>query len=131
MTQELEDGYDLAIKASNQGRKLTNEIADLELELNELKINQTEDDAERMTIAEVTQASAECEKELQTMTERLALNQAEVPRLKALHIKESKLVDQLRITRNTMEKAEGDRRRTLVSQTRGGTLVRIESSRNW
>ncbi|KAG0142543.1 hypothetical protein CROQUDRAFT_662420 [Cronartium quercuum f. sp. fusiforme G11] len=131
MTEELEAGYDLTIKTCTQARKLTNEIADLELELNELKLNQTEDDADRMTITEVTQMATEYENQLQEMNKRLAANQSEVPRLKTLHSKETKVVEQLRAERHTLEKAEGDRRRTLTSQIRGGTLVKIEAGRTW
>ncbi|KAH9815518.1 hypothetical protein DFH28DRAFT_928052 [Melampsora americana] len=131
MTQELESGYDETIKTTTQSRKLMNEIADLELELNELKTHQTEDGAEPMTIAEVTQVATEYENQLQEMNERLAANQMEVPQLKTLHLSDSKAVEQLRIERHAVEKAEGDRRRTLSSQIRGGTLVKIEAGLTW
>ncbi|POW08903.1 hypothetical protein PSTT_07227 [Puccinia striiformis] len=107
--------YENMLKASSTStyklnRLLTNDIADLELELNELKMNQKEDDGELMTISEATEAAGGLEPQ---------------------YTKESKLVDQLRSERNAIEKAEGDRRRTLGARIRGGSIAKLESSRTW
>ncbi|KAH9442293.1 hypothetical protein H4Q26_005311 [Puccinia striiformis f. sp. tritici PST-130] len=131
MAQELQDRYTEAQATYKLNRLLTNDIADLELELNELKMNQKEDDGELMTISEATEAAGGLERQLMEMTTKLSENNTLIPKLKAQYTKESKLVDQLRSERNAIEKAEGDRRRTLGARIRGGSIAKLESSRTW
>ncbi|CAH7670451.1 hypothetical protein PPACK8108_LOCUS5162 [Phakopsora pachyrhizi] len=131
MTRELEDRYTSTLTTYRLSRTLTNDIADLKLELNELKLNQNEDDSELMTIAEASEKTATLERQMFEMSNQLTFNNEEIPKLKSQYAKESKLVDQLRSERNAIEKAEGDRRRTLSGRIRGGSLAKLESGRNW
>jgi len=131
IAQELQDRYTDAQATYKLNRALMNDIADLELELNELKMNQKEDDVELMTISEATEAAGELERQLMETTAKLSENNEQIPKLKAQYAKESKLVDQLRIERNAIEKAEGDRRRTLGGRTQGSSIVKVESGRTW
>ncbi|KNZ62169.1 uncharacterized protein VP01_1304g5 [Puccinia sorghi] len=131
IAQELQDRYTDAQATYKLNRALMNDIADLELELNELKMNQKEDDVELMTISEATEAAGELERQLMEMTAKLSENNEQIPKLKAQYAKESKLVDQLRVERNAIEKAEGDRRRTLGGRTQGSSIVKVESGRTW
>lgn len=131
MTQEIQERYTGTQATYKLNRALTNDIADLELELNELKINQKEDDSELMTISEATEAGLELEKQLTQISNQLSINYDQIPKLKAQFVKESKLVDQLRIERNAIEKVEGDRRRTLGGRTEGSSIAKLESGRTW
>lgn len=131
IAQEIEDRYTSAQATFKLGRALTNDIADLELELNELKMSQKGDDVELMTITEATEAAGELERQLMEMTTKLSDNNQQIPKLKAQYPKESKLVDQLRIERNAIEKAEGHRRRTLGGRIKGNSIVKLESCRKW
>lgn len=129
--QEVEDRYTDAQATYKLNRAVTNEMADLELELNELKMSQKGDDAELMTITEATEAAGELERQLMEMTTKLSENNQQIPKLKAQFAKEFKLVNQLRIERNAIEKAEGDRRRTLGGRIKGNSIVKVESSHKW
>lgn len=130
MAKELQDRYTDSEATYKLNRALTNDIADLELELNELKMNQ-KDDSELMTISEATEAAGELERQLVEITHKLTENNEQLPKLKAQYAKESKLVDQLRVERNALEKAEGDRRRTFGGRIKESSMVKLESSRTW
>ncbi|MBW0467016.1 hypothetical protein O181_006731 [Austropuccinia psidii MF-1] len=131
IAQELQERYTSSQATYKLSRALTDDIADLELELNELKLNQKEDDSELMTIAEATEIAGELDNQLMEIIGRTSANNEEIPKLKAQYAKESKAVDQLRIERNAIEKAEGDRRRTLGGRIRGSSIAKLESSRTW
>ncbi|KAA1071170.1 hypothetical protein PGT21_020162 [Puccinia graminis f. sp. tritici] len=131
IAQELEERYTDSQGTYKLNRLLTNDIADLELELNELKMNQKEEDVELMTISEATEAAGDLERQLMEMAARHAENNQEIPRLKAQFAKEVKLVDQLRVERNALEKADGDRRRTLGGRTKSTSLAKLEAARAW
>ncbi|WAQ84812.1 hypothetical protein PtA15_5A385 [Puccinia triticina] len=131
MAQELQDRYTDAQATYKLNRALTNDIADLELELNELKMNQKEDDMELMTISEATEAAGDLERQLMELASKLSENHQQIPKLKAQYPKEFKLVDQLRVERNALDKAEGDRRRTLGGKTKRSSIAKLESARTW